>query len=67
MNLEAIPKADFHDLETLWFQVSGTLCNLRCTHCFISCSPDNHKLEMMDTASCTKSKGFVNLSEHFVF
>ena len=49
MNLAAIPKADFHDLETLWFQVSGTLCNLRCTHCFISCSPDNHKLEMMDT------------------
>ncbi len=49
MNLETIPKADFHDLETLWFQVSGTLCNLRCTHCFISCSPDNHSLEMMDT------------------
>ena len=49
MNLEAIPKADFHDLETLWFQVSGTLCNLRCTHCFISCSPDNNSLEMMET------------------
>ena len=49
MNLETIPKADFHDLETLWFQVSGTLCNLRCTHCFISCSPDNHSLAMMDT------------------
>ncbi len=49
MKLDTIPKADFHDLETLWFQVSGTLCNLRCTHCFISCSPDNHNLEMMDT------------------
>jgi molybdenum cofactor biosynthesis enzyme MoaA len=29
-------------LDTLWFQIAGTLCNLRCTHCFISCSPTNH-------------------------
>ena len=49
MNPVTIPKADFQDLETLWFQVSGTLCNLRCTHCFISCSPDNHSLKMMET------------------
>lgn len=42
------PQADFQYLETLWFQISGTLCNLRCTHCFISCSPDNHSLEMME-------------------
>ncbi|MFQ5442062.1 MAG: methyltransferase domain-containing protein [Thermodesulfobacteriota bacterium] len=26
-------------LSTLWFQVSGTECNLKCTHCFISCGP----------------------------
>ncbi len=43
------PRADFAGLDTLWFQISGTICNLRCTHCFISCSPDNHSLEMMDT------------------
>ena len=30
-------------LDTLWFQVAGTLCNLQCTHCFISCSPTNHR------------------------
>jgi molybdenum cofactor biosynthesis enzyme MoaA len=34
-------------LDTLWFQVGGTLCNLACTHCFISCSPTNHTHEMM--------------------
>lgn len=34
-------------LDTLWFQVAGTLCNLKCTHCFISCSPDNHSHEML--------------------
>lgn len=43
------PTAEFRFLETLWFQISGTLCNLRCTHCFISCAPDNHRLEMMDS------------------
>ncbi len=29
-------------LDDLWFQIAGTLCNLRCHHCFISCSPTNH-------------------------
>src|SRR5262249_60788993 len=28
-------------LDDLWFQVAGTLCNLTCHHCFISCSPHN--------------------------
>ncbi len=34
-------------LDTLWFQVSGTVCNIACTHCFISCSPKNHSHEML--------------------
>jgi AdoMet-dependent heme synthase len=34
-------------LDTLWFQVAGTLCNLKCTHCFVSCSPTNHSHEML--------------------
>lgn len=29
-------------LDALWFQVTGTICNIRCAHCFISCSPTNH-------------------------
>lgn len=37
-------------LDTLWFQVAGTLCNIECTHCFISCSPRNHAHEMMTLA-----------------
>ncbi len=41
------PAAPLLALDTLWFQVAGTLCNLRCTHCFISCSPENHTHEMM--------------------
>ncbi len=38
-------------LDDLWFQVGGTLCNLTCRHCFISCSPHN------------RSFGFLSLAE----
>ena len=41
------PIAPLFALDTLWFQVAGTLCNLQCTHCFISCSPTNHAHEML--------------------
>ncbi|HEV8129358.1 MAG TPA: radical SAM protein, partial [Candidatus Eisenbacteria bacterium] len=37
-------------LDTVWFQVAGTLCNLTCRHCFISCSPTNHSHELMSRA-----------------
>jgi molybdenum cofactor biosynthesis enzyme MoaA len=36
-----VPYIELRALDELWFQVSGTLCNLECTHCFISCSPHN--------------------------
>jgi uncharacterized Fe-S cluster-containing radical SAM superfamily protein len=47
---EAPPRAALRSLDTLWFQVGGTVCNLACTHCFISCSPTNHTHEMMRLA-----------------
>lgn len=34
-------------LDDLWFQVAGTLCNLSCHHCFISCSPHNRRFGML--------------------
>ncbi|HCS51605.1 MAG TPA: radical SAM protein, partial [Planctomycetaceae bacterium] len=36
-----VPSVELEGLDILWFQVSGTLCNLTCHHCFISCSPTN--------------------------
>ncbi len=45
------PLVELSHLDHLWFQVAGTLCNLTCHHCFISCSPKNH------------SFGFLTLSE----
>ncbi|GMR13019.1 MAG: hypothetical protein BMS9Abin29_1216 [Gemmatimonadota bacterium] len=44
------PRVHLSSLDTLWFQVGGTLCNLTCTHCFISCSPTNHTHELMTLA-----------------
>ena len=41
------PRVTLTSLDTLWFQVGGTLCNLACTHCFVSCSPTNHTHEML--------------------
>jgi sulfatase maturation enzyme AslB (radical SAM superfamily) len=35
------PQIALSHLDDLWFQVSGTLCNLCCHHCFISCHPKN--------------------------
>jgi AdoMet-dependent heme synthase len=43
----AVPKVALRSLDTLWFQVGGTLCNLACSHCFVSSSPTNHTHEMM--------------------
>jgi MoaA/NifB/PqqE/SkfB family radical SAM enzyme len=48
---EAVPWVDIPRLEQLWFQVAGTLCNLACRHCFISCHPGN------------RSFGFLSLAE----
>lgn len=42
---EAAPRAPLRSLETLWFQVAGTVCNLACTHCFVSSSPTNRTHE----------------------
>ena len=41
------PSVPLTALDQLWFQVSGTVCNLRCKHCFISCAPDNHAFWFM--------------------
>jgi molybdenum cofactor biosynthesis enzyme MoaA len=46
-SLATHPRVPLIALDTLWFQVAGTICNIACTHCFISCSPKNHSHEMM--------------------
>lgn len=41
------PSIELRALDELWFQVAGTVCNLTCHHCFISCSPQNHSFEFL--------------------
>ena len=41
------PTVRLSHLDELWFQVSGTVCNLTCHHCFISCSPMNHNFRYL--------------------
>lgn len=41
------PCIELRSLDELWFQVAGTVCNLKCRHCFISCSPHNHNFEFL--------------------
>jgi len=54
ISTEDIPSVPLQSLDSLWFQVGGTICNLWCTHCFISCSPENHKFGFMSRASVKK-------------
>jgi len=44
------PLVPLAHLDELWFQVTGTVCNLTCRHCFISCSPHNHSFGFLDLA-----------------
>lgn len=49
------PRVELRSLDTLWFQVAGTICNLACTHCFISCSPTNHTHGFLSLAEVERS------------
>ncbi len=41
------PEVRFRWLDALWIQVTGTLCNIACLHCFISCGPKADQVPMM--------------------
>ena len=48
--MSTIPHVPMRALDTLWFQVAGTLCNIECTHCFVSSSPTNRSHAMLSLA-----------------
>lgn len=45
--LQRGPELSFRWLDTLWVQVTGTLCNIACRHCFITCGPKAHEVPLM--------------------
>lgn len=50
MHPSSAPTVKLSHLDHLWFQVAGTLCNLTCHHCFISCSPQNDTYRFLSLA-----------------
>src|SRR5947209_15682916 len=49
-DVAAAPRAPFVALSTLWLVLTGTLCNLRCTHCLNTSGPDPPWLPPLDGA-----------------
>ena len=54
LGVAAVPAVHTTALNTVWFQVGGTICNLRCNHCFISCSPENDKFRFLSLETCRR-------------
>jgi AdoMet-dependent heme synthase len=44
------PPVPLTALDTVWFQLTGTVCNIACRHCFITCGPKETRAPMMETA-----------------
>ena len=44
------PRAPFRHLGALWIQVTGTWCNLTCTHCFNASGPKDPRIQRMEPA-----------------
>jgi AdoMet-dependent heme synthase len=53
--MNAPPEVPLGHLDDLWFQVAGTLCNLTCAHCFISCSPHNRSFGFLNLETVRRS------------
>lgn len=51
MDSNLTPNVAFRELRTLWFQVTGTLCNLACRHCFNASGPRDPWLGSLDVAT----------------
>lgn len=49
------PQLPFLHLDTLWLQVTGTVCNIACRHCFISCGPKVNRHAIMTPAQVAEA------------
>ena len=44
------PEVRFRSLDTVWIQITGTLCNIACRHCFVSAGPKSDSIPTMTRA-----------------
>lgn len=49
------PTVPFRWLDTLWIQLTGTLCNIACRHCFISCGPRADDIPLMTVSQVERA------------
>ena len=49
------PAVRFRWLDALWLQVTGTLCNIACRHCFISCGPKATQVPVMSAGQVERA------------
>src|SRR5262245_52996912 len=63
------PEQPLFHLDTLWIQVAGTLCNLACTHCFVTCGPgeDRHAFMSRDQVRARVQEGLALGVREFYF
>jgi AdoMet-dependent heme synthase len=50
-----VPTAPFRGLSTLWIQITGTWCNLECTHCINASGPLAPWLKPLDPATVRRA------------
>jgi hypothetical protein len=48
---------NFRWLDTRWIQIAGTLCNIACRHCFITCGPKAFEIPMMTVRQVALDQG----------
>ncbi len=66
---QSAPSVPLSKIEHLWFQVAGTICNLECHHCFISCSPKNKSFGFMSHAEIQRrleESASLNVAEFYL-
>ncbi|MCI0546663.1 MAG: radical SAM protein, partial [Candidatus Rokubacteria bacterium] len=50
-----VPTAPFRGLSTLWIQITGTWCNLECSHCINASGPTEPWLKPLDPATVRRA------------
>jgi len=48
--IRSFPVQPLLSLDALWIQLAGSRCNLTCTHCFVSCGPEQNRHATMSRA-----------------
>ena len=49
------PLLPFRSLDTVWVQITGTLCNIACRHCFVTAGPKSTSVPVMTRAQVERA------------